>query len=102
MKQLGTELKTSINSTKFYELNKNINGLIFDITNRLQNVGTQLISLSNNIRNKPKDKNTNICISFQRKLANDLKQAIIEFSKIKEEIKNEAYNMFRYQYIISK
>jgi len=67
MKQLGAQLKTNIDSTRFYEINKNINGLILDITNRLQNVGTQLIFLSNDTRSKPKDKNTNICISFQKK-----------------------------------
>eukprot|EP00833_Pecoramyces_ruminatium_P002512 jgi/Orpsp1_1/1176544/evm.model.c7180000058007.1 len=99
MKNLGTQLKTSgINSNRLYEINKSINELILAIVSRLRNIGMQLISLDNNIKSKPKDKNTNICIFIQRKLANDLKQTLNEFNKIKEENKYESYNMFRQQY----
>jgi len=101
MRQLGTQMKTIVSSSKAMEINKNLDRLNIDISNRLRNVGTRLLALGNETKNRPKDKSMKIRISLQRKLANELKQTMEQYNKVKNENQKEAYNMFKHQYMIT-
>jgi len=101
IKKLGTELRTNVNTTKVYETNKMMETLNLEVSSRLRDIGNQLIALGQQTRNSPQDKNTPLRVSFQRKLAKDLKTTFNEFNKIKEENQKEAYNMFKHQYKIT-
>jgi len=76
--------------------------LNISISSRLRDVGTQILTLGSETKNRPKDKTTKIRISLQRKLANELKQTMEQYNRVKSENQKEAYSMFRHQYIINK
>lgn len=101
MKQLGTQLRTNVNTSKVSETNKMLDNLSLEISGRLRDVGNQLLELGQKTRSSPQDKNTPLRVSFQRKLAKDLKTTFNEFNKVKEDNQKEAYKMFSHQYRIS-
>jgi t-SNARE complex subunit (syntaxin) len=101
MRQLGTQLRTNVNTSKVYETNKMLDRLNLDVSSRLRDVGTQLLALGNATKAQKKDKSTPLRISFQRKLAKDLKDTLNEYNTVKEENQKEAYNMFKHQYRIT-
>jgi len=85
MRQLGTQLRTNVNTSKVYETNKMLDRLNLDVSSRLRDVGTQLLALGNATKAQKKDKSTPLRISFQRKLAKDLKDTLNEYNTVKEE-----------------
>jgi len=101
MRQLGSQLRTNVNTSKVYETNKMIDKLNLEISGRLRDVGNQLLALGQKTRSSPQDKNTPLRVSFQKKLSKDLKTTFAEFNKVKEENQKEAYKMFSHQYRIT-
>jgi len=101
LRQLGTQLKTNVSTVKAQELNKNKDRLNIAISSRLRDVGTQLLVLGSETKNGPKDKSYKIRISLQRKLANDLKQTMEQYNRVRSENQQEAYSQFRHQYMIT-
>ncbi|ORX52564.1 hypothetical protein BCR36DRAFT_444512 [Piromyces finnis] len=102
LSQLQDQLMMNINSAKFSAINKHINRLKIDISSRLRDIGTQLLILSNETKNKTKDKRNNIRISLERKLANDLKHLLKSYNYLKMEHQKKIYKLFKYQYMLSK
>jgi len=101
MRQLGTQLRTNVNTSKVYETNKMLDRLNMEVSSRLRDVGTQLLALGNATKSQKKDKSTPLRISFQRKIAKDLKDTLNEYNTVKEENQKEAYKMFKHQYKIT-
>jgi t-SNARE complex subunit (syntaxin) len=101
LRQLGTQLKTNVSTFKIQEIKKNMDRLNISISSRLRDVGTQILTLGSETKNRPKDKTTKIRISLQRKLANELKQTMEQYNRVKSENQKEAYSMFRHQYMIT-
>ncbi|ORX51486.1 t-SNARE [Piromyces finnis] len=101
MRRLGSQLRTNVNTSKVYETNRVLDRLGLEISGRLRDVGTQLLALGNATKAQKKDKATPLRISFQRKLAKDLKDTLNEFNAVKEANQKEAYQMFKHQYIIT-
>jgi len=101
IKQLGTQLRTNVNTTKAYETNQLLDKLNLEVSSRLRDVGNEILVLGQKTKNGPKDKNTPLRVSFQRKLAKDLKDTFTEYNKVKEENQKEAYKMFKHQYRIT-
>jgi len=101
MKQLGAQLRTNVNTSKVYETNKMLDRLNLEVSGRLRDVGNQLLALGQATKGRKQDKSTPLRISFQRKLAKDLKQTLADFNKIKEDNQKEAYKMFKHQYRIT-
>jgi len=101
MEQLGTQLKVSVSTTQSLDINKNLERLGIETSSKLRDVGAQLLRLNNETKSKPKDKYTNIRISCQRKISNDLKQTTEQYYKVKYENQTEAYKKFKRQYMIT-
>jgi len=101
MRQLGTQLRTNVNTSRVYETNRLIDRLNLEVSGRLRDVGTQLLALGNATKAQKKDKSTPLRVSFQRKLAKDLKDTLTEYNNVKEANQKEAYNMFKHQYRIT-
>lgn len=100
LRQLGTQWKTNVSTVKAQDINNNIERLNIAISSRLRDVVTQLLVMGNETKNNPKDNNAKIQVSLQRKLADDLKKTMEQFSKVKSENQIEAYTMFKHQYMI--
>jgi len=101
IRQLGSQLRTNVNTSRVYEANQMLDKLNLEVSGRLRDVGNQLLALSSKTKSRPQDKNTPLRISFQRKLAKDLKDTLAEFNAIKAENEKEAYKMFKHQYRIT-
>jgi len=99
IKVLGTQLRTTVNNQKTAEMNRNLNRINSEVSEKLRNISSQLINLSAETKKK-QDKNTPIRISLQKKLAKELKDTLQEFNDVKEANQKEAYQMFRRQYKI--
>lgn len=101
IEQLGTQIRTNVNTSKVYEINKQLDRLNLEVSGRLRDIGTQLLALGNATKSRKQDKSTPLRISFQRKLAKDLKDTLNEYNRIKETNHKENYKMFRHQYKIT-
>lgn len=101
IEQLGTQIRTNVNTSKVYEINKQLDRLNLEVSGRLRDVGTQLLALGNATKSRKQDKSTPLRISFQRKLAKDLKDTLNNYNRIKEINHKENYKMFRHQYKIT-
>jgi len=101
IQQLGTQIRTNVNTSKVYEIKKQIDNLNLEVSGKLNDVGTQLLALGNSTKARKQDKTTPLRISFQRKLAKDLKDTLKNYNKIKEENEKENYKMFKHQYKIT-
>jgi t-SNARE complex subunit (syntaxin) len=100
IRQLGSQLRTNVNTSKIYEANQMLDKLNLEVSSRLRDVGNQLLTLSSKTKSK-QDKNTLVRVNLQRKLAKDLKDTLAEFNAIKAENEKEAFKMFRHQYRIT-
>jgi len=101
IQQLGTQIRVNVNTSKTYEINKQLDRLNTEVSNRLRDVSTQLFALGNDTKTRKRDKTTPLRISFQRKLAKDLKDTLIDYNRVKEENQKENYKMFKHQYKIT-
>jgi t-SNARE complex subunit (syntaxin) len=102
LRQLGTNLRSNVSTSKIYETNQMLDKLNLEISDRLRNVGNQIITLNQKTKNRPKDKTTPICEAMQRKIAYNFKTTFNEYNLVKHENQNEAYKIFSHQYRITK
>jgi len=101
MRQLGTNLRSNVSTSKVYETNQMLDKLNLEVSDRLRDIGNQIIILSQKTKNRPKDKTTPLRESFQNILARDFKTTFDEYNKVKKENEEEAYKMFSHQYRIT-
>jgi len=101
MRKLGAQLRTNVNTSKVYETNELLDKLNLEVSSRLRDVGNEILVLGQKTKSGPKDKNTPLRVSFQRKIAKDFKDTFAEYNRVKEENQKEAYKMFKHQYRIS-
>lgn len=99
--QLGTQKRTNVNTSKVFEINKQMDKLNSEIFSRLRNVGNQLVVLGNSTKTIKRDKNFPIRVNAQRKIAKDYKDTYNDFNKVREENQKENYKMFKHQYKIT-
>lgn len=101
IQQLGSQKRTNVNTSKIFEINKQVNNLTLEVSDRIKNVNTQLVALRNSTNERKKDKSLRIRDSVLKKIAKDLRDTITMFNTVREENQKENYKMFKHQYKIT-